>query len=114
MEITADKFIFCEKHADGCAFSLKVMPVVPAHDFFALPAPEYSAGEWLTFKSADCGRWEVVAARVYALTVTVIDSVYHVVKQAMCRMARVCKKFACSNLRRGRRVAPMVPMALRL
>ena len=114
MEITADKFIFCEQQARACTFSLKSALPVSVCDFFALPAAEYSAVEWMTFKTADCGRWKVVSARVHALTITIVDEVFRVVKQAVCHVVRACKKFAYSNLRRGRRVAPMVPMALRL
>ena len=114
MEITADKFIFCEQQARECTLSFKSALPVSAYDFFALPAVEYSAVEWLTFKTAVCGRWKVVSARVHALTITIVNEVFRVVKQAVCHVVRACKKFAYSNLRRGRRVAPMVPMALRL
>ena len=114
MEIIADKFIFCEQQAKECTFSLKSILPVPACDFFVPPATEYSAVEWLTFKAVDCGRWEVVSARVHALTITIVNEVFRVVKQVVCHVVRACKKFAYSNLRRGRRVAPMVPMALRL
>ena len=114
MEIKADKFIFCEKLANNCTFSLKDTFVMLANDFFALPETKYAAGDWLTFKAADCGRWEVVTARVYTLSITVVDKVFQVINRAVCRAARACKKFAYSNLCRGCRVVPMVPMALRL
>ena len=114
MEIIAEKFIFCPQQVNSCTFSFKSTASPAACDFFALPEQKYSAGEWFTLKAADCGRWEVVTARVYALTVTIVDEVFRVVKQAVRRAARVCKKFACSNLCRGCRVVPMVPMALRL
>lgn len=114
METVAEKFIFCEEQAKGCTFSFKSTAAVSVGDFIALPETGYSANDWLTFKAADCGRWEVVTARIHALTITIVSEVFRMVKQAACRMVRACKKFACSNLCRGCRVVPMVPMALRL
>ena len=114
MEIVAEKFIFCSQKADSCTFSFKSTAVLPVRDFFSLPEQKYAVGEWLTLKTVDCGRWEVVTARVNALCITIVDEVFRVVKQAVRIMVRACKKFACSNLCRGCRVVPMVPMALRL
>ena len=114
MGIMADKFTFCEKQANSCTFSLKSASVVSADDFFALPDKKYAAGEWITFKAVDCSKWQVAAVGVYSLSITIADKVFQTVKQAVYRAVRVCKKFAYSNLCRGCRVVPMVPMALRL
>lgn len=114
MEIIAENFIICPQQANSCTFSLNSTASLPVCDFFTLPEQKYSAGEWWTLKAADCGRWEVVTARVHTLTITIVDSVFRMVKQAVRRVVRACKKFACSNLCRGCRVVPMVPMALRL
>ena len=114
METVAEKFIFCEEQAKSCTFSFKSTALLSVGDFIALPEARCSANDWLTFKAADCGRWEMVTARIHALTITIVSEVFRMVKQAVSHVVRACNKFAFSNLRRGRRVVPMVPMALRL
>jgi hypothetical protein len=114
MEIKADKFILCEKQACCCTFSLKAAVASSALDFSIKAETRYSAGEWMTFHADNRIGWKTVLAGFYNLVITVVDNACRVVKQAVCRAAQVCKKFACSNLCRGCRVVPMVPMALRL
>ena len=114
MEQVNDKFIYCADSAATLSFSLKVeMPV--CRDFIDLPKLERKAESFFTLTVCfSKGALELVAGKLYSLTLTISDDLFGKAKRVLRRAVAGVRHFVCSNQRGKRRVAPLVPMALRL
>ena len=114
MEQIFDNFVYYSRQAENCTFSLRgSLPALS--DTIDLPMLERKA-EWF-FTLPGSFSWsslEVVTGKLLSLTLTVSDAVFHCAKRVLRRAVAGVRHFVCSNQRGVRRVAPMVPMALRL
>ena len=114
MEQVSDKFVFYADRADDYSFSFKgVLP--SCSDSIVLPVLECKAEWFFTLPgSFSYGALEIAFDKLYSLTVCISDAVFHCAKRVLRRAVAGVRHFVCSNQRGVRRVAPMVPMALRL
>ena len=81
----------------------------------ALPAPQLESGLHFSFKTIAINElFRVVAGCLGDFAITVTNAVYCNIKSKVRRLFRAASRFAGNCQRRGRRVAPLVPMALRL
>ena len=114
MEQVLENFVFSGNIAESCTFSLKGN-VVSCHDSIDLPMPEYKSGKCFTFKAALVSDvWKLSTAVLIDWVVTVSGEIFRNAKRVLRRAVAGVRHFVCSNQRGMRRVAPLVPMALRL
>ena len=114
MEQVFDNFVYFAQQAENCTFSLRgSLPTVG--DSIDLPMLERKS-EWF-FTLPGSFSWsalEVAADKLLSLTLTISDAVFHCAKRVLRRAVAGVRHFVRSNQGGMRRVAPMVPMALRL
>ena len=114
MEQVFDNFVYFAQQAEKCTFSLRgSLPTVG--DSIDLPMLERKS-EWF-FTLPGSFSWsalEVAADKLLSLTLTISDAVFHCAKRVLRRAVAGVRHFVRSNQGGMRRVAPMVPMALRL
>lgn len=114
MEYKFDNLVYCSCLGANYTLSLKGV-VASAGDSIDLPLKEHHTG--LFFSLSARLNWDafaVVANRLQELTFSVTANLSDRVKRIAGRITAAGLRFFRSNQRRGRRVAPMVPMALRL
>ena len=114
MEQYSGKFVYCADNADGLSFSLKgVMPV--CCNSIDLPKQEHKTDFFFTLSGCfGVSSLEFVAGRLYSLSLSISDVLFCSAKRVLRRAVAGVRHFVCSNQRGMRRVAPLVPMALRL
>ena len=114
MEQVFDNLVCICKYSDDLTFSFKgELPL--SSDSIVLPVVEHKS-EWY-FTLSGCFSWNVfefVKSKLYSLSVSISDAVFHSAKRVLRRAVAGVRHFVCSNQRGKRRVAPLVPMALRL
>ena len=114
MEQVLENFVFSGNIAESCAFSLKGT-LASCQDSIDLPMPEYKLEKSFSFKAAlVSGVWKLSTAVLNTLVVTVSGEIFRNAKRVLRRAVAGVRHFVCSNQRGMRRVAPLVPMALRL
>ena len=114
MEQVFDNFVYFAQQAENCTFSLRgSLPTVG--DSIDLPTVERKAGWYFTLPgSFSWDVLEVVKSKLYSLSVSVSDALFLGAKRVLRRAVAGVRHFVRSNQGGMRRVAPMVPMALRL
>ena len=114
MEFAVVNNQYLQKVLNDCTFSSKGA-AVDCSDFIALKDSGCTAQTCLTLHcSLSWDAWSIPLDRVRSLTLTVIDNVFQIAKRVLRRAVAGVRHFVCSNQRGMRRVAPLVPMALRL
>ena len=114
MEFAVVNNQYLQKVLNDCTFSFKGA-AVDCSDFIALKDSGCKDQTYLTLRcSLSWDAWSIPLERVRSLTLTVIDNVFQKAKRVLRRAVAGVRHFVCSNQRGMRRVAPMVPMALRL
>ena len=115
MAFEQNNFICRPGQTGDFSISLKNLFVCAAGNEIALPAPQLDTNLHFTLKiSAFNDKLLLAAGRLCKITVTVVNTAYCLVKSKVRKIFRTASKFASDCQRRGRRVAPLVPMALRL
>lgn len=114
MELKLDNFVYTTVLTDKFSFSLKGN--LPAcSDSIYLPTVERKAGWYFTLPgSFSWDVLEVVKSKLYSLSVSVSDALFLGAKRVLRRAVAGVRHFVRSNQGGMCRVAPMVPMALRL
>ena len=114
MDQGTNKFICLPDAANAVCFSFKGAAVV-CTDFIA-PAAVERKQEWFFTLTGrlTVNTFSIVAEKLYSFAVSVADVFSHCAKRVLRRAAAGVRHFVCSNQGGMRRVAPMVPMALRL
>ena len=114
MDQMSNNFICLPDAANAVSFSFKGKAVV-CTDFIALAAVERKQEWFFTLAGRlTVDTFRIAADKLYSCAVSVADVFFHCAKRVLRRAVAGVRHFVCSNQRGVRRVAPMVPMALRL
>ena len=114
MEQLFDNFVYYANQAEE--FSLSLKGEMPSFlDSIDLPMPERKT-EWFFTLSGSFGKstLDFVASKLYSFSLSISDGLFCSAKRVLRRAVAGVRHFVCSNQRGKRRVAPLVPMALRL
>ena len=114
MEQVFDNLVCISKCSDDLTFSFKG-ELPSGCDSISLPVVEHKSEWYITLSGCfGCNVFEFIKSKLYSLSVSISDAVFHSAKRVLRRAVAGVRHFVCSNQRGKRRVAPLVPMALRL
>ena len=115
MVFEVNNFNLLRGSTDGFSISLQGHCPPNGGIEIALPAPQLESGLHFSFKTIAINELFRVAADCLGdFAITVANAVYCNIKSKVRKLFRAASRFAGNCQRRGRRVAPLVPMALRL